>query len=211
MSARQVAELSELLQKPTEVVSLTPTYVGDVLEDIRRVGQATGVEERAEGLIAGLQERIDAVAGKTELLTEVDRPRILQLEWVDPLLCGGHWVVEMVELAGGVPCFGSKDEGAGRLTCEQVVDSQPDMVLFMPCGFDLERALEDLPLLTALPGWKDLPAVRKGQVYVIDGGAYTSRLGPRLIDGLEILAEIIHPELFGGMIPDGAVHRVTDG
>ena len=201
--------MSDLLQKPTQVVSLTPTYISDVLEDIRRVGQAVGVEQRAEGLIAGLQERIDAVARRTEPLADANRPRILQLEWVDPLLCGGHWVVEMVELAGGSPCFGSKDEGAGRLTWEQVVESQPDMVLFMPCGFDLARALEDLPTLTAFPGWLDLPAVKNGQVYVIDGGAYTSRLGPRLIDGLEILAEIIHPELFDGMIPDGAVHRVS--
>ena len=200
--------MSDLLQKPTQVVSLTPTYISDVLEDIRRVGQAAGVEERAEELISGLQERIDAVARKTEPLADADRPRILQLEWVDPLLCGGHWVVEMVELAGGAPCFGSKDEGAGQLTWEQVVESKPDMVLFMPCGFDLGRALEDLPLLTASPGWQDLPAVKNGQVYVIDGGAYTSRLGPRLIDGLEILSEIIHPELFDGMIPDGAVHRV---
>ena len=198
--------MSDLLQKPTQVVSLTPTYVSDVLEDIHRVGRATGVEDQANALTARLQDRIDAIARKTAGLER--RPRVLQLEWVDPLLCGGHWVVEMVELAGGLPCFGSKDEGASRLTWEQIVASQPDMVLFMPCGFDLPRALEDVPLLTAFPGWEDLPAVKSGQVYVIDGGAYTSRLGPRLITGLEILAEIIHPELFEGMIPSGAVHRL---
>ena len=126
-----------------------------------------------------------------------------------PLLCGGHWVVEMVELAGRRPCFGSKEEGASRLTWDQIVASQPEMVLFMPCGFDVPRALEDVPLLTAFPGWNALPAVQQGQVYVIDGGAYTSRLGPRLITGLEILAEIIHPNLFSGLIPAGSVVQLN--
>ena len=202
-----MAELSDLLNKPTDVISLTPTYINDVLEDIRRVGQATGAEQKAQALNTQLQARIDAVAQKTQQVSS--RPKVLQLEWVDPLLCGGHWVVEMVELAGGAPCFGSKEEGASRLTWDQIVASQPEMVLFMPCGFDVPRALEDVPLLTAFPGWNALPAVQNGQVYVIDGGAYTSRLGPRLITGLEILAEIIHPNLFSGLIPAGSVVQLN--
>ncbi len=206
MSPRQVAELGAVLSKQPEVLSLTPTYLADVLEDIRRVGAAAGVQARAGELADQLQARIDAVAAKTSAAQR--RPRVLQLEWVEPLLCGGHWVVEMLELAGGAPCFGSKESGALRLDWDEVVASQPEMVLFMPCGFGLERALEDLPLLAAQPGWNDLPAVRDGQVYVIDGGAYTSRLGPRLAAGLEILAEIMHPELFTGMIPDGAAQRI---
>jgi iron complex transport system substrate-binding protein len=94
------------------------------------------------------------------------------------------------------------------LDLDDIIDSQPEIVLFMPCGFGLERALEDVPLLTALPGWDSLPAVTAGEVYVLDAGAYTSRLGPRLITGLEILAEIIHPELFSGLIPPGSVSRL---
>jgi iron complex transport system substrate-binding protein len=201
-----VAELGDVLSKQPEVLSLTPTYLADVLEDIRRVGAATGTHARAGELVAQLQARMDAVAEKTAAVPH--RPRVLQLEWVEPLLCGGHWVVEMVEVAGGAPCFGSRDSGASRLDWDDVVASQPEMVLFMPCGFGLERALEDLPILTAQPGWEDLPAVRNGQVYVMDGGAYTSRLGPRLATGLEILAELMHPNLFSGMIPDGAVRRI---
>jgi iron complex transport system substrate-binding protein len=198
-----VAELSTVLNKSTEVLSLTPDHLSDVLEDIRRVGRATGVEQRADSLTAELLGRIDAVVSRANAATH--QPRVLQLEWADPLLCGGHWVVEMVELAGGVPCFGSKDAGSSRLIWDDVINSQPELVLFMPCGFGLERALEDVPLLTSLPGWNALPAVRNGQVFVLDAGAYTSRLGPRLITGLEIMAEIIHPEIFSGMTPSGSV------
>jgi len=201
-----VAELSTVLDKATEVLSLTPDHLSDVLEDIRRVGQAAGVEQRSESLTAELQGRIDAVASRVNAATY--QPRVLQLEWADPLLCGGHWVVEMVELAGGVPCFGSKDAGSSRLIWDDVINSQPEIVLFMPCGFGLERALEDVSLLTSLPGWAALPAVMNGQVYVLDAGAYTSRLGPRLITGLEIMAEIIHPEIFSGMTPSGSVFNL---
>ena len=201
-----MAELSTVLNKSTEVLSLTPDHLSDVLEDIRRVGRATGVEQRADSLTAELQGCIDAVASRVNAATH--QPRVLQLEWADPLLCGGHWVVEMVELAGGVTCFGSKDAGSSRLIWDDVINSQPEIVLFMPCGFGLERALEDVPLLTSLPGWNALPAVRNGQVYVLDAGAYTSRLGPRLITGLEIMAEIIHPEIFSGMTPSGSVFHL---
>lgn len=201
-----MAELSTVLNKSTEVLSLTPDHLSDVLEDIRRVGRATGVEQRADSLTAELQGRIDAVTSRANAATH--QLRVLQLEWADPLLCGGHWVVEMVELAGGVPCFGSKDVGSSRLIWDDVINSQPEIVLFMPCGFGLERALEDVPLLTSLPGWNALPAVRNGQIYVLDAGAYTSRLGPRLITGLEIMAEIIHPEIFSGMTPLGSVFHL---
>jgi iron complex transport system substrate-binding protein len=95
------------------------------------------------------------------------------------------------------------------LDLEGIIKSQPEIILFMPCGFGLERALEDVPLLTALPGWDSLPAVAAGKVYVLDAGAYTSRLGPRLITGLEIMAEIIHPELFAGLTPPGSVVRLN--
>ena len=201
-----MAELSGVLNKEPRVLSLTPTYLADVLEDVRRVGEAAGVQDRAAGLVEALQGRIDAVATKTAKVSP--KPRILQLEWVEPLLCGGHWVVEMVELAGGEPCFGSRHSGASRLEWDDVVASQPDMVLFMPCGFDLARAMEDIPILTSLPGWNSLPAVQHENVYVVDGGAYTSRLGPRLVTGLEILAGIIHPSLFSGMIPANSVQRI---
>jgi iron complex transport system substrate-binding protein len=203
-----VAELGLTLNKDPQVISLDPELLGDVLEDIRRVGRATDRDEAAESLTGRLQVRIDAV---TERAAQVNhRPKVLQLEWVDPLLCGGHWVVEMVERAGGESCFGSKETGSSRLDWDQVIVSQPEIIMLMPCGFNLERAVEDVPLLLNLKGWDSLPAVRNDQVFIIDADAYTSRLGPRLVTGLEIMAEIIHPEVFSGLIPDGGAVRLSD-
>ena len=204
-----MAELGKTLHQEPRVLSLDPTLLGDVLEDIRRVGRATGKEEAADTLTAELQARIDAVANRASQAAY--RPRVLQLEWTDPLLCGGHWVVEMVELAGGISNFGSKDQGSQRLDWDEVVASQPEVILLMPCGFDLDRSKEDIPTLTALPDWNTLPAVQQRRAYVMDAAAYTSRLGPRLVTGLEIMAELIHPELFSGMIPEGAAANIGDG
>ena len=201
-----MAEVSVSLDKQPEVISLDPQYIGDVLADIRKVGQATGMAAAAEALAARLQRRIDAVAAKTAAVPH--KPRTLHLEWVDPLMCGGHWVPEMVELAGGVNCFGDKETGSFPLEWEAVIASQPEVIILMPCGFEVKRALQDLPLLAEKPGWAELPAVRQNRVYAIDAGAYTSRSGPRLVIGLEIMAEMLHPELFSGQVPEAAARRV---
>jgi len=188
------------------VVSLDPQYVGDVLEDIRRIGRATGADQAAESMTAAMQTRIDAVVEKASLATT--RPRVLHIEWADPLMCGGHWVPEMVEMAGGSNCFGDKETGSFPLEWSAIVESQPEVIILMPCGFDVKRALQDLPLLSEKEGWESLPAVENNRVYVIDAGAYTSRSGPRLVTGLEILAEMIHPDLFSGMIPEAGALRL---
>ena len=180
--------------------------MGDVLEDIRRVGQATGAEEAAEKITADMQKRIDHVAAKTAEVSR--RPKVLHLEWVDPLMCGGHWVPEMVEMAGGQNCFGDKETGSFQLEWDGIVDSQPEVIILMPCGFDVKRAVQDLPLLSEREEWSLLPAVKNNRVFAIDAGAYTSRSGPRLVVGLEIMAEMIHPELFSGLIPESGAARL---
>ena len=179
-----------------------------MLEDIRRVGRAISAEAEAtaESVAAQMQSRIDAIAAKTAEVTH--RPRVLHLEWVDPLMCGGHWVPEMVEMAGGANCFGDKETGSFRLEWDEIAASQPEVIILMPCGFDVKRALQDVPLLSESPGWESLPAVRNNRVYAIDAGAYTSRSGPRLVVGLEIMAEMIHPELFSGLIPESGAVRL---
>ena len=201
-----MAELSEKLPNEPQVISLDPTYIGDVLDDIRRVGLATGKSDEADNLTDSLETRINAV--REIALKSPDRPRVLQLEWTEPLLSGGHWVVEMVELAGGISVFGDKTQSSMRLDWDEIVASQPEVILLMPCGFDLDRAREDIPTLTSLRGWDSLPAVQQVRAYVLDASAYTSRLGPRLITGLEIMAELIHPELFSGMVPEGSVGAI---
>ena len=185
---------------------MDPQYVGDVLEDIRRVGRATGADEAAMAMAAGMQARLDAVAQAAA--NAQTHPRVLHLEWVDPLMCGGHWVPEMIEMAGGINCFGDKEKGSFKLEWVEVVGSKPDVIILMPCGFDVKRALEDVPLLAKQEGWASLPAVINNRVYVIDAGAYTSRSGPRLVDGLEIMAEMIHPEIFSDMVPERGGLRI---
>jgi len=188
------------------VISLDPQYVSDVLEDIKRIGRATNSEDAAKSITNQMQARIDNVVNR--LTGVVNKPKVLHLEWVDPLMCGGHWVPEMVELAGGINCFGDKETGSFPLEWKLIIDSQPEVIVLMPCGFDVKRGLQDLPLLSNKDGWANLPAVKNNRVYVIDAGAYTSRSGPRLVDGLEILAEMIHPDLFSGMVPESGALRI---
>ena len=194
------------LAKKPEVLSLDPQLLHDVIDNIRLVGRATGAEERADEIAEGMESRVEAVAARA---ADADsKPSVLHVEWADPLMCGGHWVPEMVDLAGGSNSFGDKDTGTFKLEWEEVVERQPDIIVMMPCGFDVKRGLEDVPILSEREGWKDLPAVRNDRVYVVDASAYTSRSGPRLVTGLEIMAEMIHPELFSGYIPEAGALRL---
>jgi len=194
------------LAKEPEVLSLDPLHIADVVEDLNRIGRATGTEAKAAEITEGLTARIEAVAERAK---DVDKqPSVLHVEWADPVMCGGHWVPEMVDLAGGTNSFGDKDTGTLKLDWDEVVASQPEVIIMMQCGFDVKRALEDMPIMTAKEGWASLPAVKNNRVYVIDAGAYTSRSGPRLVTGLEIMAEMIHPEIFSGMIPEAAALRL---
>ena len=194
------------LSKEPKVISLDPQYIADILQDIRTVGAATGTEDKAEEITGRMQARIDAVSARASLAA--NKPKVLSLEWIDPLIYAGHWVPEMVELAGGENCFGSKDEGSGPMDWTEMAASQPEVIIFMPCGFEVKRALQDVLLLSANDAWASLPAVQNQRVYVIDASAYTSRSGPRLVTGLEIMAEMIHPELFSGMIPEAGGIRL---
>ncbi len=198
--------MSLSLNKKPEVISLDPQLLGDIIENIRMLGRATDTEARADRIAADMEARIEAVAARA---ADADtKPSVLHVEWADPLMCGGHWVPEMVGIAGGSNTFGDKDTGTFKLEWDEVVERQPEVIVMMPCGFDVKRGLEDVPILAQREGWKDLPAVRNDRVYVVDASAFTSRSGPRLVTGLEIMAEMIHPELFTGKIPEQGALRL---
>jgi iron complex transport system substrate-binding protein len=197
--------VSKLPRKP-EVLSLDPQRFEDVLRDVERVGEATGRLREAEEAVKSLTERVAVVAGRAARATT--RPKVVCLEWLDPLMASGHWVPEMVSLAGGIEPLGTLGAPARKVSWEEVLSSVPEILILMPCGFAVARVLEELHLVTGLPGWDILPSVQRNAVFAVDGHAYYSRSGPRLVDGLEIMAHIIHPELFRGPTPEGALKRV---
>lgn len=182
------------------VVNLEPITLDDVLGTILTVGQVAGCSDTAVTVYDALQARVERVRERAgHALT---RPRVVLLEWLEPLFCGGHWNPELVEIAGGVDAVGRKHQPSRQVAWDMVRDFAPEVLVVAQCGFSGERTRQDMPTLEAQPGYADLPAVRAGRVYLVDGSGYFSRPGPRLVDSLELLAALIHPELFGpGDIP----------
>ena len=195
------------------VVVLQPRTFGDILDSITEVGEVCGVPERASELVASLRERADAVVGKVEAavpLTNVGRPSVFSLEGVNPLVAGGHWIPDMLRMAGGSITALEPGCNARRLEWQEVLDAAPDKLFVDLCSSDVARHLREAPWLAAQEGWRSIPAVAAGEVYLIDH-TYFSCPGPRVVDGLEILAQLTHPQLFSGMIPPGAVVKLDAG
>ena len=175
-----------------QVVALTPNTLGDIFEDILRVGQATGRTEAAIGLVAGLKDRVEVVRQRVSHVQS--RPRVACIEWIEPLMVGANWMPELVELAGGQPGLATGGQKTVYTAWEALRQYDPEVIVVMPCGFDLERTLQEAPTLSQLPGWADLGARRADRVYAVDGNAYFNRSGPRIVDSLEILAYLLHPD-----------------
>lgn len=174
------------------MVPLDAASFEGVFADIERVALALGVPDRGAALITGLRGRLDVVERRVE---GEPRPRVACLEWLDPLFCGGHWVPEQVALAGGIDVLGAPGERSRVVGWHEVVAAAPDVLVAMPCGFSIERAEADLAPLVERDGWDALAAVREDQVFITDGAAFFSRPGPRLVDGVEILASFLHPKV----------------
>ena len=178
----------------TKVVSCKPEALDDIWTDIRNVAAAVGAEARAEQVITGLQERMAAIAGTAAALTR--RPRVAMIEWIDPLMAAGNWMPTLVEMAGGINLFGEAGLHSPWLEWEALRAADPEVIVVLPCGFDMARSTAEMPALTARDGWQDLQAVRDRQVFITDGHQYFNRPGPRVAESLEILAEILHPGIF---------------
>jgi iron complex transport system substrate-binding protein len=195
VSYKQVEQAARLLDARGRVVSLEPNTIIDIFSNIRTIGQLTGRDAEAEQVVAELATRLDALA---LALPEVEtRPRTFLIEWLEPPYAPGHWVPEQIALAGGDHALGHAGKPSTTTTAEAIRDYAPEVIVLAPCGYYKEDTLRALEATRFPAGWQELPAVARGEVWAVDATAYFSRPGPRVVVGAEILARIIHPELFG--------------
>lgn len=195
--SRAIAGLTPL----PDIVTLNPTTLADVFDDIQRIGAITDHQRTAAEWLSSLRARINNIRIR---LASVAVRRVVCLEWLEPLYSAGHWVPDLVRLAGGVDVLATAGLKSAVLEWAQVVQASPDILILMPCGFSIEQTLSEIDRVTRRNGWSELPAVRHGEVYAVDGPAFFNRPGPRLVEGAEVLARLFHPGSFDGAIPSGA-------
>ena len=187
-SFTEVRRAARILSDRTQLVSLEPHGLDDILETIALVGDLAGAHRAARQVVLELRDRIERIR---RLAIPSPRPRVACLEWLDPVFAAGHWVPEMIDLAGGTDGLGRAREKSTEVSWDAVCAYDPEIIVVAACGFDIARTRLEVSLLTDRPGWRDLSAVRDGRVYIADGGAYFSRPGPRVVHGLESLSAII--------------------
>lgn len=206
-SGNDLASALKLLQPAPEIVWMSPHSLTEIFDNIRELGRVTGRWSAAKALIEDCRARLERVAARTKGIA--GRPRVFCMEWADPVYCGGHWVPEMVELAGGTDELARKGTDSVRIRWADVLEWAPEVIVFSPCGFNLEQALEQVEHLESLPGWMELPAVREQRAYAVDANSYFARPGPRVVEGTELLAHLIHPELFAWHGPADAFRAIS--
>ena len=205
-SENEIAQLLACLEYRPKILYQTPHRISEVFDCLEELGRELGREAEASRLRSDAERRLSKVSGATA--NARNRPRVFCMEWLDPVYCSGHWVPEMVRLAGGEDLLGRQGTDSVRIDWRQVLDWAPEVLVFMPCGYDLEQTLERAPQLMNLPGFCDLPAARGGRVYAVDANAYFARPGPRVIAGAELMAHLIYPELFGWEGPASAFRPI---
>ena len=212
VSYRDVNEVARAIDADITVVSLEPASVEGVLETISTVGAMTEAEDAAVEVVAGLRERLAAVTTRVlERRAAGHRgPRVVTVEWLDPPFASGHWVPEQVRRAGGWELLGRDGERSVPATWDAIADLDPDRLVLMPCGYHVADGLAAWSVTPRPPGWAELSAVRSGAVDLVDGSAYFSRPGPRIVDGVELLAELFDPDGFAGWAPESSWARVAD-
>ena len=200
VSYQTVLKAAKMYVADAQVVSLEPKTIADIFENIKMVGELCGVSEKANEVVSNLQNRLDVIQERIKdqrSKIKDQRSKVFMLEWLEPPFAPGHWVPEQVEIAGGICILGEPGQKSVTLDFQQVYQSGPDILVLIPCGYytaDILRQLEQ----TAFPAnWREIPAIKNGEVWALDATSYFSRPAPRVVDGAEILAKIIHPEIFG--------------
>ncbi len=201
-SGNEVSHLLQHLPKKPEILWLRPSGLADIFENLRQVGRATGQEMAAKEYLLGLQNRVDVIKEK---LSGLKTPsKVFFMEWLSPPYCGGHWVGEMIDIAGGYDPLAKKGTDSVRVSWEDILRAAPDVLILSPCGFNLEQTVAQVSLLSENPAWGNLPAVKNRRVYAVDANSYFARPGPRVVDGIELLAHLFHPEVFEWSGSEGA-------
>jgi iron complex transport system substrate-binding protein len=200
-SGNEVSQVLKALPKAPQILWLTPQSLNEIFDNVRDLGAATEKISAAETLVSNCQERLRALAQRT---ANVPRPRVFCMEWLDPVYASGHWVPELVKIAGGVDEIGRERGESVRVPWDEIVAWAPEVLVIMPCGFNLEQTMKQI---WSVFGYKsspffDLPAVRNGRVYAVDANSFFARPGPRVVEGAELLARLIHPELFDSATND---------
>jgi len=195
VSLKDVEEaLDNYLDKESRIVSLQPNKLDDIFEDIKTVAQALDVPDAGNILIEDLQERVDIIRHKLKYVES--RPTVACIEWLEPLMVSGNWIPEVVSTAGGSSILAEAGKHSPFVKWENIQQANPDVIVVMPCGFSIERTMKEMNILLELPGFAELSAVKNNRLYITDGNQYFNRPGPRIVDSIEIIAEIVHPKLF---------------
>jgi iron complex transport system substrate-binding protein len=205
-SGNEVSQALNLLPKKPEVLWMTPNTLAQIADNALQLGEATGRQTAARELVAAGRARLERVENKTRNLPA--RPRVFCMEWLDPVYCSGHWVPEMVYIAGGVDQLSRQGSDSIRVSWDQVLEWDPEVLVITPCGYDLPRVIEESQRLSQYPALSKLSAVRDNRVFAVDANSYFARPGPRVVDGTELLAHLIHPDMFSWDGPETAYQRL---
>ena len=206
-SGNEVTQLLQSLSDKPEVLWLTPKNLDQIFNNVRELGAATDRVSAAEALITEGRARLEKIAATTRTIT--NPPRVFCIEWLDPVYCCGHWVPEMVRIAGGIDALGHEGSDSIRIAWSDVIHWAPDVLIVMPCGLDLEKTMQQAQRLTTYPDWQKLPAVQQDRVYAVDANSYFARPGLRVVAGTELLAHLLHPTVFAWHGPHSAFRKVN--
>ena len=192
----EVRAFADAADHVPQVLNIEPLTLGDVMDTVSAIGNATGTANEVAHLVRTMRERIQVVSTRTAReIQNSEKRRVAFLEWIDPPFCGGHWNPELVALAGGIDCLGRAGQASATVTVDAITRADPDVLFIACCGFTLDRSLSETAQILARPQWQLMRAVRERQVYVVDGNAYFSRPGPRLVDSVEIIAHALYPTI----------------
>jgi iron complex transport system substrate-binding protein len=202
---REIDKAVTLLGGKPEVLVLDPKNLDDILQNIIQVGDKVGRQEKAKDFVLKLEKRISHIKD----ISKVSKPKVLCIEWLDPLFSAGHWVPQMVDIAGGTNGISSTGDKSRRMGIDEIVTFDPDIIVLMPCGFDVNRTILEYEKLLEDKQWKKIKAVNRGEVYAVNANEYFSKPGPRTVTGLEILAKITHPDTFRDLqVPKQSIQKI---